>query len=562
MSTGRVFVSEERAMVRAAGQIGFYTLLSRMTGLVRDIVIGSVFGAGSSADAFFVAFRIPNLLRRVVGEGATAAALVPVITEYLTSHSRAEAMVMVRALFGAGIAVLLVLTVAGVVSAEPLARLFAPGFSPAKLALTIALTRITFLYLFCIGLVALAMGVLHALRHFAAPAFAPLWLNLALILCALWLPAHLAEPVFSLAYGVVIGGLCQFVWQLLPLAHLGVPLLPQWRPRHPAVRRVAFLLLPVLFGAAIYQISLLVNTLLASLLAEGSVSTLWYASHLFEFPMAIFATALSTAALPSLATQAQQQDLEGIRASLGFALRLVNLVTLPAAAGLAVLAVPLTTILFFHGVFNASHVLATAAALRGFAVGLWSVAAARLLSSCFYALEDTRTPVYTGSVAFVTNICFSLMLMGEITADADAPGLARFFAGLSRSLTMYDLGVAGLALAASLAATVNLVLLGGLLHRRLGRLPWPGCGSSLLWSLSASMTMAVLVRWIAQQIDWLDPEISFVVRLGVLVLAVAAGTTSFLLIVWQGGSGELRALIGMLPEPLLRILPQFLQPRG
>src|SRR5712691_505569 len=561
MSAGKIHVNEEQAMVRAAGQIGFYTLLSRITGLLRDIVIGSVFGAGPSADAFFVAFRIPNLLRRIVGEGATAAALVPVVTEYLTYRSRAEAMAMVRALFGVGIAVLLVLTAAGVVWAEPLARLFAPGFGPAKLGLTVALTRITFFYLLCIGLVALAMGVLHALRHFAAPAFAPILLNLALILCALWLSPHLTKPVFSLAYGVVIGGLCQFLWQLPALARLGVPLVPQWRPRHPAVRRIVFLLVPVLFGAAVYQISLLVNTLLASLLAEGSVSALWYASHLFEFPIAIFATALSTAALPSLATQAQQRDLEGVCASLGFALRLVNLVTLPAAAGLTVLAVPITAVLFFHGAFEAAHVLATATALQGFAVGLWSVAAARLLSSCFYALEDTRTPVYTGAVAFVANVCLSLMLMGEITVGAEAHGLTHLFAGLSRSLAVSDLGIAGLALAASLAATVNLVLLGGALYRRLGRFPWPAWNSSLLWSLSASLVMAALVRWITQRIAWLDPEVPFVLRLSVLVLAIAAGTASFLLMVWKGGKEELRALTGMLPEPLLRLLPQFLQPR-
>jgi putative peptidoglycan lipid II flippase len=469
---------------------------------------------------------------------------------------------MVQALFGAGIAVLLVLTVAGVVWAEPLARLFAPGFGPAKLALTVALTRITFFYLLCIGLVALAMGVLHALRHFAAPAFAPILLNLALIFCALWLPAHLTEPAFSLAYGVIIGGVCQFLWQLPPLAHLGVPLVPQWRPRHPAVRRIVLLLLPVLFGAAVYQVSLLVNTVLASLLAEGSVSALWYASHLFEFPMAVFATALSTAALPSLATQAQRRDLDGLCTSLGFALRLVNLASLPAAAGLAVLSVPITTVLFFHGAFNAVHVLATAAALQGFAVGLWSVAVARLLSSCFYALEDTRTPVYAGIVAFVANLCFSLMLMGEITAGANANGLARLFARLSHSLAVYDLGVAGLSLAASLAATVNLLLLGGMFYRRLGRFPWSGCGFSFLWSLGASVTMAILVRWIVQQIDWLNPQTPFVLRLGALVLAVTAGTGSFLLIVWRGGREELRALTGMLPESLLRLLPQFLQPSG
>src|SRR5262245_57304807 len=561
MSAEKGFVNEEQAMVRAAGQVGFYTLLSRMTGLVRDVVIGSVFGASSSADAFFVAFRIPNLLRRVVGEGATAAALVPVVTEYFTSHPRTEALAMVRALFGIGLAVLLVLTAAGVIGAEPLVHLFAPGFTPAKLALTVALTRITFFYLLCIGLVALTMGVLHALRHFAAPAFAPILLNLALIGCALWLPAHLAEPAFSLAYGVVIGGVCQFLWQLPPLARLGVPLVPQWWPNHPAVRRIDLLLLPVLFGAAVYQISLLVNTLLASLLKEGSVSALWYASHLFEFPMAIFVSALSVAALPSLATQAQQQDLAGVCASLGFALRLVNLVTLPAAVGLVVLAVPITSVLFFHGAFNAEHVLATAAALQGFAVGLWSVAIARLFSSCFYALADTRTPAYTGTVAFAANLGFSLMLMGEITISAETRSMARLFASLSRSFAVYDLGVAGLALAASLAATVNLVLLGSLLRRRLGRFPWSGCGTLLLWSLSASAIMAIVVRWIVQQVDWLNPQISFVWRLGVLALAVAAGIVSFLLIVWKGGREELRALTDMLPDFLLRLLPQFLQPR-
>jgi putative peptidoglycan lipid II flippase len=553
--------SEEQALVRAAGQIGFYTLLSRITGLLRDIVIGSVFGASASADAFFVAFRIPNLLRRLVGEGATAAAFVPVITEYLTQRSREETMVMVRALFGAGIAVLLVLTVAGIVWAAPLTHLFAPGFSPAKLTLTTTLTRMTFLYLFCIGLVALAMGVLYALRHFAAPAFAPILLNVALILCALGLSSHLAEPVFSLAYGVVLGGLCQFLWQLPALIRLRVPLIPRWQPRHPAIHRVATLLLPVLFGAAVYQISLLVNTLLASLLAEGSVSSLWYASQLFEFPLAIFSTALNTAALPSLATQVQQRNLEGVRTSLGFALGLVNFVTIPAAVGLATLAVPITAVLFFHGAFHADQVLATAAALRGFAVGLWSVAIARLFSSCFYALEDTRTPVYTGVIAFIANVCFSLMLMGVVSTNAEAHSLGRFFAGLGQVFAVYDLGAEGLALAASLAATVNLVLLSGVLSRRLGQFPWSAWISSFLWSVLASAVMAVLVRWITQQIDWLNPDLPFTVRLAMLGLAVAAGVVSFTLIAWYGGRNELHALTGMLPERVLRLLPQLFQAR-
>jgi len=548
-------------LFQAAGQIAFLTLFSRITGLLRDIVIGAVFGAGTSADAFFVAFRIPNLLRRLVGEGATAAAFVPVVTEYLTHRSRRETMEMVRGLFGVGLVVLLALTLAGMAWAEPLARLFAPGFGPTKLALTVSLTRITFLYLFCIGLVALAAGVLHALRHFAAPAVAPILLNLILILCAWWSPSLLGEPIFGLAYGVVLGGLAQVLWQIPALVRLGVPLVPGWRPHHPAVQHVALLLLPVLFGAAVYQVSLLVNTLLASLLAEGSVSSLWYASHLFEFPQAIFATALSTAALPSLATQAQQHNLEGVRTSLGFALRLVNLVTIPAAAGLATLAVPITAVLFFRGAFNAAQVLTMAAVLQGFAVGLWAVAAVRLLSSCFYALQDTRTPVYTGAVSFIANAGLSLMLMGTITVHADTSSFARFLALLNRSMIAYDFGTAGLALAASLAAVVNLILLGGILSRRLGRFPWAAWISSLLWSMAASALMAVLIRWIAQQIDWLDPDVSFFRKLGVLSLAVTAGIVSFTLLVWQGGKNEIRALIAMLPERAFRFLPQFLQPQ-
>lgn len=555
-------MSEERAMVRAAGQIGFYTLLSRVTGLLRDVIIGAVFGAGLQTDAFFAAFRIPNLLRRLVGEGAATAALVPVITEYLTHRPRAETVDMVRALVGVGMGILLVLTVAGMVWAAPLVHFFAPGFSGTKLDLTVTLTRIMFLYLLGIGGVALAMGVLHALRHFAAPAFAPVLFNLAIISCALWLSAHLAAPVFSLAYGVVIGGVCQALWQLPMLVRLGMPVTPRWRPGHPAVRRVALLLLPLLFGTGVYQVNQIVSTLLASLLAEGSVSALWYASRLFEFPLGVFVAALSTAALPSLAMQAQHRDLSGLRESLGFALRLVNLVTLPATVGLAVLAVPISAVLFFHGAFGREHVLATAATLQGFAVGLWAVAATRLLSACLYALEDTRTPVWGGSAALVAKVCLSLILMGEVSASVDSRPLARVFAFLSTSLAVANWGVAGLALATSLAALVNLLLQAGALFRRLGVFPWAAWVSSLVWSLMASVTMAVPLWWISRQIDWLDQSVPFLLRVGVLGLMMAVGAASFVLVAWPGGKAEFRALTGMLPERLLRLLPQFLQPRG
>jgi putative peptidoglycan lipid II flippase len=553
---------EERSIVRAAGQIGFFTLLSRVTGLLRDVVIGSVFGAGMLTDAFFVAFRIPNLLRRLVGEGAATAALVPVITEYLTRRPRVEAMEMVRALWGIGIVVLLLLTVVGLLCTDPLVHLFAPGFAGEKLALTIRLTRVMFVYLLCIGGVALAMGVLHALRCFAAPAFAPVLFNLAVIPCALWLSGMLNEPVMSLAYGVIIGGVCQFVWQIPTLLRQNAPLLPRWNPGHPALRRIAVLLLPLLFGTGIYQINQIVSTLLASLLAEGSVSALWFATRLFEFPVGVFVTALSTAALPSLSFQAQLCDVDKLRESLGFALRLVNLVTLPATVGLIVLAEPLSSVLFFHGAFSADAVRETAGALRGYAVGLWAVAATRILSVCLYALQDTRTPVIGGATAFVAKVVFSLMLMGQISLAVDAGALARLFASLSSTLVVAQWGAAGLALATSLSAVVNLLLQATLLHRRLGDFPWSAWFSSLAWSMAGCGVMALPLWWIARQAVWVGPATSLTGRIVTLMLALLVGSISYFAIAWRGGKNEFRILAELLPQRALRFLPQFLQSRG
>ena len=224
-------MNEERNIVRAAGQIGFFTLLSRMTGLIRDMIIGGLFGAGLATDAFFVAFRIPNLFRRLVAEGATNAAIIPVVTDYLVSRPQTETREMIQALIGMASGILLVLMAVGIACTVPLVRLFAPGFDAPTLALTVGLTQITFLYLFCIGLVALATGVLNAQRHFVAPAFAPVLLNIAIIACALGVSRFLDQPIFSLAYGVALGGLCQLAWQIPTLLHLGISIRPRWQPR-------------------------------------------------------------------------------------------------------------------------------------------------------------------------------------------------------------------------------------------------------------------------------------------------------------------------------------------
>ena len=296
---------------------------------------------------FLSPFGFPTCCGRLVGEGASNAAIIPVVTEYVVHHSQADTQDMLRALFGVTSGVLLVLTGVGIVCAAPLVCVFAPGFGPQALILTAALTEITFVYLFCVGLLALATGVLHAQRHFSAPAFAPVLLNIAIIGCALGLSGVLAEPTFSLACGVVLGGVLRLAWQLPTLSRLGLLLGPRWRPRHPAVKRVGGLLIPVVFGAAVYQLGLVITTALASVLEAGGVSALWYASRLFEFPQGLIVAALASAALPSFAGQAQRHALIGMGESLGFALRATTIVVVPTTLGLLVLAVPVTASLFF-----------------------------------------------------------------------------------------------------------------------------------------------------------------------------------------------------------------------
>lgn len=558
-------------IVRATGQIGSLTLLSRVLGLVRDMIIGSVFGAGAAADAFFVAFRIPNLFRRLVGEGAAAAAFVPVIAGYLATRPPARADRMLRAYLGTGLGVLLVVTGIGILLAEPIAGLFAPGYAGDKLALTVRLTRATFVYLFFVGGVALAMGILHALRHFTAPAFAPVLFNVAVIACALTLAGRLAEPVMSLAWGVVIGGACQLLWQVPALVRHGVSLRLRWQPGHPALRRMGVLLLPLVFGAGIYQLNLVVGTQLASLLAEGSVARLWYASRLFEFPVGVFVAALGTAVLPSLAEQAHRHDTAGLRDSLGFALRLVNVVMLPAAVGLAALAVPVTTVLFHRGAFSAADALATAAALQGMAPGLWAVAATRQITACLYALGDTRTPVWGGVLSLAVNVVASLALMGGVRLEADAGRLADGLATAGGWLTWQSWGIVGLALAGSLAALANFFFQAVRLSRRVAGFAWRAWVASLAWSAVASLGMFFVLDRTLTGLGWRAPAAWFdagedavlgstLGRMTVLAGMVVLGLFSFAVLVWPGAKQDVRAAAGALPDALLRRLPQRFQP--
>jgi putative peptidoglycan lipid II flippase len=543
-------MSENRQIARAAGVVGFFTLISRFAGLVRDLVVAYYFGTGMEADAFFVAFRLPNLLRRFVAEGAMSVAFIPVFTDYLTNRSREAAVEAASALATLMAIGLAVLTLVGIAFAPLWTALFAPGFveEPGKFALTVTLTRLVFPYIFLVSLVALTSGILNSLRHFAAPAMSPIFLNLAMIAAAFLLCPRLAVPVEGLAYGVIIGGVLQLGLQIPPLLRHGVRIVPRWQPGHEAVRRALGLMAPMVFGAAVYQINIMIDTILASVLPSGSVSYLWYADRVFEFPLGIFAVALGTAALPSFAAQAARGAYDELRHSLSFSIRLTNFIALPAAVGIMTLATPITAVLFQHGAFGFEQAVLTARALSAFAVGLWSVSMVRLLVPAFYALQDTRTPVVTAAITFVVNCCFSVVLMGPVAATGESR-VADAIAAITQIVSVFNLRHAGLALSTSLSATVNLVCLAVLLRRRVGPLGVRELVVSFARSLAASVAMVPVVHAVAGLTDW-STHGHFLLHATVLALAIVAGIAVFFAVALMLGGSEVRAVVTILRQRL------------
>lgn len=448
--------------------MGAATLLSRIFGFVRDMVIASIFGAGLSADAFFVAFRIPNLLRRLFAEGSLSITFIPVFSEYLTQSGEKEAFQMARSAIRMLCVLLIGIVIVGVLLSPLIVRLIAPGFSqtPGKLALTTALTRMMFPYIFFIGLVALFMGILNVLGHFAAPALAPVCLNVAMIGSVFLIAPLMSDPITGLAVGVIIGGFLQLVLQTPFLIRKGFLFWKQAPLYHPGLKKIGGLMAPTVLGAAVYQINILVGTLLASLLPQGSVSYLYYADRLVQFPLGIFAIAIATAVLPSLSRQAAAKNMDALNETFGYALRLVLFITVPAMIGLIVLREPIVALLFKRGAFDVDTTRQTAIALLYYGLGLWAFSAVRVVVSTFYALQDTRTPVRMAIISIVVNIVMGVILMKPLAHG-------------------------GLALATSLASMLNLTLLIWILKQRLGCLNWNRILLSGLKTITCSLIMGV-----------------------------------------------------------------------
>lgn len=513
----RPIVRVPRELLKSTAVTGGMTLISRVTGLARDVVLALVVGASAPADAFFVAFRVPNFFRRIFAEGAFSQAFVPVYAEYQSRGSDAEGRAFLDRVSGTLAAALLLVTILGVVGAPLIVTLLAPGFlaSPEKYELTVAILRITFPYLAFISLVALAAGILNTHRRFAAAAFTPVLLNLCLIAAALWVAPRLGDAGIALAWGVFIAGVAQLLFQLPFLRRIGRLPRPRLAFRDPGVRRVLRLMVPAVFGSSVAQVNMLVNTLLASYLVTGSVSWLWYSDRLMEFPLGVFGIALATVILPSLSRRHANSSPHAFSELLDWALRWAFLVGVPASVGLIVLAEPILTTLFLYRRFGVHDVEMTAGALVAFAAGLLGLISVKILASGFYARQNTATPARIAALSLLVNILLSLALIRPLQHI-------------------------GLALAISLAAFVNAGLLFAMLWRAGVYRPLRGWGAHLLRIAIAAAAMAAVVNWGAGGLDdWVAA--SMLQRVLRLLLWIALGVTVYVttLLLLGGRASEL-----------------------
>ncbi len=514
-----------RTLLKSTAIVSGSTFLSRILGFLRDMLFAQIFGAGPGTDAFFVAFKIPNFMRRLFAEGAFNQAFVPVLSEYKTQRSAEETRALIGAVSGALGSVLLALTLAALFASPLLVMLFAPGFTdePVRFALTSEMLRITFPYLLFISLTALLGSVLNTWDRFAIPALTPIWLNVCLIGSALWMSQWFDPPIMALAWGVFAAGIVQLLFQIPFVARLGMFARPTWGWHDSGVRRILKLMVPALFGSSVAQINLLLDTIIASFLAAGSVSWLYYSDRLVEFPLGVFGIALATVILPSLSKRHAEADPEAFSATLDWGLRWVLLIGLPAAIGLMVLAGPLLATLFQYGEFKGEDVRMASLSLMAYGLGLIGFMLVKVLTPGFYARQDTRTPVRIGIIAMGVNMGANLLFVVPMVW-LDLPGPH-----------------AGLALATAASAFVN----AGLLYRRLRAEGvfhlHPGWGRFLLQLGSANGGLLLGLWWWSDSLDtW---------------LALGAGARALWLtaLVAGGGAGYflLLALVGLRPKALL-----------
>lgn len=505
-----------RSLLGSSAIVGAMTMLSRILGLIRDVVFARVIGADGFADAFFVAFKIPNFLRRLFAEGAFAQAFVPVLSEYRNEGGHAAVKELIDRVAGALGSVLILLTVVAVIAAPMLAGLFAPGFigDAAKFQATTEMIRVTFPYLLFISLTGFAGGILNSYDRFAVPAFTPVWLNVCLIGAALVAAPWFERPVFALAWGVCAAGVIQMLFQIPFLAAIHLLPRPKLDWQYPGVRKILRLMAPAIFGVSVSQINLLLDTVIASFLPTGSVSWLYYSDRLAELPLGVFGVAAATVILPNLSRQHATKSAEEFSAILDWAMRFVLLIAVPASVALMMIAEPLLAALFYDGSeIDQRDIVMAGFSLRAYALGVVAFMLIKVLAPGYFARQDTKTPVKIGLVAMAANMVMNLVFVYL---------LHHYF----------TLGHAGLALATSLAAFLNAGLLfRGLRSRGVYCAP-RGWGTFAGILLLGNVVMAgTLYLGLVQLGDWL--AMTFMARvlavLGLCGLGFAAYAVTLLL---------------------------------
>lgn len=504
LSAAGTIQQKRQSLLRSTSLVSMMTFLSRLMGFVRDVTLAHLFGAQAGMDAFLVAFRIPNFMRRLFAEGAFSQAFVPVLSEYQKTRSMGEIRLFLARIAGSMSAVLSLVTLIGVLAAPYIVFLFAPGFGgdSTRAFLATEMLRLTFPYLMLISLTAMAGAILNTYGYFGIPAFTPVLLNISMILAAVWLSPHFAQPVVALAWGVLLAGITQLLFQLPFLYHRKLLVKPSLMFNDPGVRRVMKLMVPALFGVSIAQLNLLIDSIFASFLQVGSVSWLFFTDRLTDFPLGVFGVAIATVILPHLSRQNAEKNKIYYSRALDWGLRLLLLIGVPSGLGLAIFSMPLITSFFAYGQFSMIDVLQTQKSLFTLALGVPAFMMVKVLASGFYAQQNIKTPVKVGALAMLVNTVLCAVLI-------------------------MPMAHAGLTLASTIAGYVNCGILLVLLLKRGIYLPSPGWVRFLFQLFAANALMGLFLFYLVGEVSfWMSKPIY--ARLGFLLSSVGAAAVVYL----------------------------------
>jgi putative peptidoglycan lipid II flippase len=520
--------SENSRVVKAAGIVGALTMVSRVFGLMRDMVIAAFFGASWMTDAFWIAFRIPTTLSRLLGEGSLTASFIPVFTEHLQKKTKDEALELAYNAFTALSIILTFVSVLGIIFSPFIIRIIGHGFisDPRQFALAVFLNRLMFPYIFIISLGALCMGILNSFRRFASPALSPVMWNLSIIAAALTLRGFFAEPITALAIGVLIGGVLQLALQWPFLRKCGVKFRFSFNFRHPGLKQIGLLMIPAMLGAGINTINVFVSSTLASMLPGGSVTYLFYADRIMELPLGVFAIAIGTALLPSFSRHVAAGDMDELKSGISFSLRLMLFLTVPSTFALMALNLPIISVLFQRGAFDVPAAIYTSEALFFYGMGLWAFSVVRVFVQSFYSLQDAKWPMRAALIAFVVNLIFSLALM-------------------------YPMKHKGLALANSLSAVFNVFILSFVLRKKIGKFLDRSFYMAVLKIILSSIIMVASIMIIDYFMPW-NIYAAFKTKLIYLISTIMVGAGVFFTSSYLLKSPEIYLLVNMLKNKLNR----------